>query len=270
MHRTDAAGHVGNQFSAGTPGVSPGTVLGPDWFNAVQEELIAILVACGIAPSKLLNDQLAGALMNLVTAQTVAGKKTFTGGIEVGAGANTTELTAGGNIISDGNVTVAGQITGGDITGATLTALLGNITAVLGNFAAPAGSVIVGGTASVVPMPAPVNVLGGIGFQNGWADSTNAGTYAQAGYWKDALRMGHLRGRVVAGGISGTTMFTLPAPQCPLVREVRLVPSFLTGGGAPSHAWARLEVLPTGEVQPHYDAGYTTIWLDGVTFPAVA
>lgn len=39
MHRIDGDGHVANQFTEGTPGVTPATQVTDDWLNDVQEEL---------------------------------------------------------------------------------------------------------------------------------------------------------------------------------------------------------------------------------------
>ncbi len=50
MHRTDAPGNVGGMFSAGDPanGILP-TVLDEDWHNAVQENIVQLILGAGIA-----------------------------------------------------------------------------------------------------------------------------------------------------------------------------------------------------------------------------
>lgn len=53
-------------FSQGSPtGSPPATVPGQDWFNAVQEEIIAVIVAAGITPDKSNNAQLLAAIQSI-------------------------------------------------------------------------------------------------------------------------------------------------------------------------------------------------------------
>ena len=77
MHRVDTATAVatpptqnpaGTQgyFSQGSPtGSPPATVPGQDWFNSVQEELVGVILAAGLTPSKANNAQLIAALRAL-------------------------------------------------------------------------------------------------------------------------------------------------------------------------------------------------------------
>jgi hypothetical protein len=91
MHRIDTDGHVGNQFNEGDPLVPRlPTQIDKHWLNAVQEELVSIVLdaASGIgALVKGTNNQVLAALrailVNRTTAQTIAGAKTFTGGVIV-------------------------------------------------------------------------------------------------------------------------------------------------------------------------------------------
>lgn len=62
MHRTEGAGHVGNQYSDGVPGVDEATVVEEDSLNAFQEEIIAPIEAAGIPLVKGTNNQLLAAL----------------------------------------------------------------------------------------------------------------------------------------------------------------------------------------------------------------
>ena len=77
MHRIDhstaavalptpnASGSAG-YFTEGNPGGSvPATIVTADWANAIQEELINVLVAAGITPSKVNNAQLLSAISAL-------------------------------------------------------------------------------------------------------------------------------------------------------------------------------------------------------------
>jgi microcystin-dependent protein len=69
MHRIDEAGHASNMFTVGNPATAtPATVLGSDWPNAVQEEIIAVLTQAGASPIKGTNTQLRDAILTLVAA----------------------------------------------------------------------------------------------------------------------------------------------------------------------------------------------------------
>ena len=62
MHRIDSDGHVDNLFvDEDANQAIAGTKMAADWLNAIQEELINILVLAGIEPSKADDDQLAEA-----------------------------------------------------------------------------------------------------------------------------------------------------------------------------------------------------------------
>lgn len=64
MHRIDADGHVGNQFSNGDPGIGqPGTRMDADWANAVQEEIAHAIEGLGGALNKANQSQLLAALV---------------------------------------------------------------------------------------------------------------------------------------------------------------------------------------------------------------
>lgn len=57
-------------FSGGNLGTgTPPTTVSPDWFNTVQEELISLLVAGDIAPSKIANNQVLLALQAIFQVQ---------------------------------------------------------------------------------------------------------------------------------------------------------------------------------------------------------
>ena len=69
MHRIDGEGATSdNRFTEGNPTTgTPATVLTADWANHVQEEIIAVLVAAGISPSKASTTQLRDAIFALIT-----------------------------------------------------------------------------------------------------------------------------------------------------------------------------------------------------------
>ena len=77
MHRIDqptAVSTLPTPAAAGTPGYftggnpatgSPATVLDADWANNIQEELISILIAASVSPSKTANNQVLIALQDI-------------------------------------------------------------------------------------------------------------------------------------------------------------------------------------------------------------
>lgn len=68
MHRIDGpAAAPGGLFTDGDPNVgTPATVVTDDWLNAVQEEVVAVIGAAGIALSKPSNTQLVASLGVLI------------------------------------------------------------------------------------------------------------------------------------------------------------------------------------------------------------
>lgn len=103
MHRVDSDNHDSNMFQDGDPGMGlPGTVLGEDWHNAVQEEVAAVIEGAGITLSKPDNDQLLAAIralnplkvdLNLLS-DGVGGVT-----VESGAGASAVSITGAGNSV---------------------------------------------------------------------------------------------------------------------------------------------------------------------------
>lgn len=82
MHRVDADSHVGNLFDGGDPLVPRlPTQVDPDWLNAVQEEIVNVILAAGVALAKGVNTQLSSVLLLKVTDQVAAGIKTLTDGL---------------------------------------------------------------------------------------------------------------------------------------------------------------------------------------------
>jgi hypothetical protein len=92
MHRTDGNAHVGNMFDAGDPLVPRlPTQVDKDWLNAIQEELVGVVLDAGIALVKGTNTQLLTALRGSfvrvtgAAAQTITGVKTFTSKLIAGS-----------------------------------------------------------------------------------------------------------------------------------------------------------------------------------------
>ena len=78
-----------------------------------------------------------------------------------------------------------------------------------------------------------------------------------AGYWKDPWGVVHLRG-FISGGVSGTSMFLLPAGYRPQFKD--RFPIWANS------AFGSLEVQSSGNVT--MIAGTSPVFLDGITFRA--
>ena len=78
MHRIDSSGTLASlpapaapgatagYFTGGNPGLGQAaTIVSADWLNAVQEELLAVMAAAGVAPSKTTRNQLLTSLEKL-------------------------------------------------------------------------------------------------------------------------------------------------------------------------------------------------------------
>lgn len=67
MKRTNADGHAANLFTDGNPGTGvPATVVDSSWLNNVQEELVSILTAAGVALDGGVYDQVLTSIKKLV------------------------------------------------------------------------------------------------------------------------------------------------------------------------------------------------------------
>lgn len=83
MHRTDGDANVAGLFDAGDPLVPRlPTQVDPDWLNAVQEEIVNVILAAGVALVKGTNTQLASAVVTNGGVQSVAGTKSFLDGVK--------------------------------------------------------------------------------------------------------------------------------------------------------------------------------------------
>lgn len=86
MHRIDTPGSSGGTFVSGNPfaGIE-GTILGPDWLNAVQEEIAGPVESAGITLSKQDNGQLERAI-ELLRDEATGRRMDFTAGADLTAG----------------------------------------------------------------------------------------------------------------------------------------------------------------------------------------
>jgi len=101
MHKIDGPGHVDNNFVAeDVPTNRPPTEFTPDWFNAVQGELVNFIQSRGIALNKADNTQLTQAILDAIKAK---GDKI----VRVASTAAINLAAPGANI--DGTVMVAGD-----------------------------------------------------------------------------------------------------------------------------------------------------------------
>lgn len=117
MHRIDsfgtavslpAAGAVGDTvgyFTEGNPVTStPATRVSADWLNAIQEELIGVITAAGLTPTKGTNNQLLAAMLGLSQDYS---ESTFTVANNQASAANVTGMVldkddySGGEILFD-------------------------------------------------------------------------------------------------------------------------------------------------------------------------
>lgn len=86
VHRIDSPGSVGGAWVGGNPfdGIE-GTVAAPDWLNAFQEELVSLVEAEGLTPTKANTTQVREAILRLV-ARVSGGELSFTTGVALTAG----------------------------------------------------------------------------------------------------------------------------------------------------------------------------------------
>ena len=77
IDNTTAAGSLPTPASAGTPGyftggnpatAMPATIVDADWLNMIQEELIAVVTAASLSPSKTTHNQVLAAITALISA----------------------------------------------------------------------------------------------------------------------------------------------------------------------------------------------------------
>lgn len=111
MHRIDTSGNVDNRFHPGNPATGQqATLVDQDWLNAVQEEIVNVILTANIDLEKGTNDQLADAIVALIA-----------GVVGDGSGAVPTTrqvltsgglLTGGGNLAADRTIGLVAASTG--------------------------------------------------------------------------------------------------------------------------------------------------------------
>jgi hypothetical protein len=106
--------------------------------------------------------------------------------------------------------------------------------------------------------------------QPAWIVPTLSGTwthygspYADAAYYKDTLGRVHLRG-LVRNGVSGTTIFNLPAGFRPETQQIRIT---MAHNGT-NHVLQRITLLANGNVNHDVVGGTTWVTLEGISFRA--
>lgn len=105
MHRIDEAGHVGNLFDMGDPGVTEATVLGAAWPNAVQEEVIYVIEQAGIVLVKGTNTQLRAAIQTMIadSQNLPMGQTVLSGSVDANGYANFLSAGAGLSVDLEAN-----------------------------------------------------------------------------------------------------------------------------------------------------------------------
>jgi len=96
MHRIDTSGNVDNRFHPGNPATGQqATLVDQDWLNAVQEEIVNVILAANLDLEKGTNDQLADAIVALIAGVVGDGS---------GAVATTRQVLAAGLVTGGGNL----------------------------------------------------------------------------------------------------------------------------------------------------------------------
>lgn len=90
MQRTTAPDNVGNMFSDGTPGITPGTEIEQVWLNSVQEELCNAITADGTALNVAVQTQLRALFSGVALSAAPAGRLTLSTGVPI----TTSDVTA--------------------------------------------------------------------------------------------------------------------------------------------------------------------------------
>ncbi|QDH35862.1 hypothetical protein [Porphyrobacter sp. YT40] len=111
MHRIDTSGNVDNRFHPGNPATGQqATLIDQDWLNAVQEEIVNVILQANIDLEKGTNDQLAAAIVALIAGVVGDGSGAVptTRLVSVSGGL----LTGGGNLAADRTIGLTAATTG--------------------------------------------------------------------------------------------------------------------------------------------------------------
>lgn len=111
MHRIDTSGNVDNRFHPGNPATGQqATLVDQDWLNAVQEEIVNVILAANIDLEKGTNDQLADAIVALIAGVVGDGSGAVPATRQVSVSGGL--LTGGGNLAADRTIGLAKATTG--------------------------------------------------------------------------------------------------------------------------------------------------------------
>jgi len=103
MHRIDTSGNVNNRFHPGNPATGQqATLVDQDWLNAVQEEIVNVILQANIDLEKGTNDQLAEAIIALIAGVVGDGS---------GAVPTTRQLLVAGGLLAISGTTLAADRT---------------------------------------------------------------------------------------------------------------------------------------------------------------
>ena len=106
MHRIDTSGNVNNRFHPGNPATGQqATLIDQEWLNAVQEEIVNVILTANIDLEKGTNNQLAAAIVALIAGIVGDGSGAVptTRLVSVSGGL----LTGGGNLAADRTIGLA-------------------------------------------------------------------------------------------------------------------------------------------------------------------
>lgn len=123
MHRIDSDAIVNGLFSAGDPASGqPGTVVSPEWLNAIQEEIAGLIEAMGGTLAKADNTQLAAVILGLFARlNTWTAHQTFNDAIDVN-----NRLTVTGSDSINGEANVGVKVRASTVPGSDAPVLLGS------------------------------------------------------------------------------------------------------------------------------------------------
>ena len=103
MHRIDTSGNVNNRFHPGNPATGQqATLIDQDWLNAVQEEIVNVILGANIDLEKGTNNQLAAAIVALIAGVVGDGS---------GAVPTTRQLLVAGGLLAISGTTLAADRT---------------------------------------------------------------------------------------------------------------------------------------------------------------
>jgi len=123
VHRIDSDASVNGLFSAGDPASGqPGTVVSPEWLNAIQEEIAGLIEAMGGTLAKANNAQLAAVILGLFARlNTWTAHQTFNDAIDVN-----NRLTVTGSDSINGEANVGVKVRASTAPGSDAPVLLGS------------------------------------------------------------------------------------------------------------------------------------------------